>query len=199
MLVVLEQAHSEIINLIEKNQTDTALGLLEQCQQGAIGVGMIIDKSEGEGTDEVHQLEEYCEMIWQISEDLKTGEAINARKLKKKLRKQLLNVSNGIQNRTPTQKEVIFLPYKASMWDSLESVWRKMDADPDVTAIVIPIPYFDKNPDGSVREMHYEINEFPDDVPVVHYKTYDIEAKHPDAMLGDEFWSAATTGCNAAV
>ena len=110
---ILEEAHSEIINLIEKSQTDTALGLLEQCQQGAIGVGTIIDRSEGEGTDEVHLLEEYCEMIWQISEDLKTGETINARKLEKKLRKQLLNVSNGIQNRIPTQKEMHYDIY----WD----------------------------------------------------------------------------------
>ena len=42
--------------------------------------------------------------------------------------------------------EAIFLPYKASMWDSLESVWKAADADPECDAYVIPIPYYDKNP-----------------------------------------------------
>ncbi len=181
-LSVLEEAHTEISNLIEKKQIDTVPGLLEQCQQGAISVGTLIENSEGEGTDEVHRLEEYCELIWQFSEELKAGKPVNARKLEKKLGRCLQGASNGIQNRIPTQKEVVFLPYKASMWDSLESVWRKMDADPDVTAIVMPIPYFDKNPDGSVRELHYEANDFPKDVPVIHYKAYDLEAKHPDAI-----------------
>lgn len=57
--------------------------------------------------------------------------------------------------------EVVFLPYKASMWDSLESVWRKYDADPEWRAKVVPIPYYDKNADGSFGEYHYEGNEYP--------------------------------------
>ena len=46
------------------------------------------------------------------------------------------------------RREVVFLPYKASMWDSLESVWKRYEDDPLVDAYVIPIPYYDKNPDG---------------------------------------------------
>lgn len=52
---ILGEAHSEIINLIEKKQLSAAVGLLEQCQQGAIKIGGIIDNSEGEGTEEVHR------------------------------------------------------------------------------------------------------------------------------------------------
>ena len=181
-LSVLEEAHGEIINLIEKGGHDEALDLLTQCQQGAIGIGTLIDENEGEGTDEVHLLEEYCELLWKISEDIRGGAAGDAIKAEKKLRKLLLSVSNGIENHIPTEREVVFLPYKASMWDSLESVWKRMDEDPSVTAIVVPIPYFDKNPDGSVREMHYEIDDFPKDVPVTDYRSYDIEARHPDTV-----------------
>ena len=34
------------------------------------------------------------------------------------------------------RKEVVFLPYKASMWDSLESVWKAAEEDPDCVAYV---------------------------------------------------------------
>ena len=90
---------------------------------------------------------------------------------------------SAIRHQIPTRREVVFLPYKASMWDSLESVWKAAAEDPDCTALVIPIPYYDKNPDGSVREMHYEINEYPPDVPVISYDTYDFESRHPDMIF----------------
>ena len=51
------------------------------------------------------------------------------------------------------KKEMVFLPYKASMWDSLESIWRAAYEDREhCNAYVIPIPYADRNPDGSVKE-----------------------------------------------
>ena len=182
ILSLLDEAHAEVIISLINNKAEAALDILEQCQQGAISVGEMIDKSEGEGTEEVRSLERYCEMIWQVSEDIKNGGEISVQKTEKMLRKLLLDVLNGIQNRIPTRREIVFLPYKASMWDSLESVWRKLDADPDVTARVIPIPYYDKNPDGSFKQLHYEGTQFPADIPIELYEDYDLEAFHPDAI-----------------
>ena len=179
---LLTEAHEEVYNLIEKNQTADAVDLLGQCQQGAISIGNLIEKSEGEDTDEVHMLEEYCEFIWHICEDVNNGGSVNIRKVDKKLRKLLINIANGIKNNIPTQREVLFLPYKASMWDSLEPVWRKMEADPDVTAIVMPVPYYDRLPDGRFTQIHYEGTQFPKDVPIVGYQNYNIEERHPDAI-----------------
>lgn len=179
---VLGEAHKEIANYIGKHQTDEAVSLLEQCQQGAISVGTTIDEAEGEGTEEVRELEQYCELAYQFHEELLRGASVNARQMIKKLQKPLIRVSNGIRNRIPSQREVVFLPYKASMWDSLETVWKKLDAEPDCEAVVVPIPYYDKNPDGTFREMHYEIDLFPKDVPVRDYRTYDIAGRHPEAI-----------------
>ncbi len=179
---ILCEAHSEIISLIEKKQNDAAAALLGQCQQGAIKVGEILDSVEGEDTEEVHQLELYCEMAYRLSEDITSGQSDNAGKAVKILRKPLMRAANGIRNTFPTQREIVFLPYKASMWDSMESEWKELDADPDVTAIVIPIPYYDKNLDGSFREIHYELDQFPSDVPVVEYRNYDFVGRHPDAI-----------------
>ena len=68
------------------------------------------------------------------------------------------------------------------MWDSLESVWQAVDEDPNCDAYVIPIPYYDKNPDGSFKEMHYEGDQYPKYVPVTNYKEYDFENRKPDMI-----------------
>lgn len=182
MLKLLEEAQTGIINSIEKSEAPEAVELLAQCQQGAVSIGTIIESSEGEGTEEVHELEEYCEAVWQYSEELKAGGDVNLKQMEKRLSKSLNRVSSGISGRIPTERTVVFLPYKASMWDSLESVWKKMNADPSVTALVIPIPYYDKNPDGTFKEVHFEIDGFPKDVPVTDFRDFDLESQHPDAI-----------------
>ena len=80
------------------------------------------------------------------------------------------------------KKVVVFLPYKASMWDSLESVWRAADADPGCEAIVVPIPYFERNPDQSLGQRHYEGDRLPPYVPIVDNETFDLAQEMPDIV-----------------
>ena len=181
-LNVLMDAHTEIVNSIDSERYEDALDLLEQCQQGAISVGTTVDKLEGEGTEEVAYLESYCEVIYKVFEDLQNGVGVNTKQLIKRLYKPLNQAINGITNHLPTHREVVFMPYCASMWDSLEPVYKEMDADPNVTAIVMPVPYYDKNPDGSVKEMHYEYDRFPKDIPITDFSKYNLAERHPDAI-----------------
>ncbi|MGN0342816.1 MAG: phosphorylcholine transferase LicD [Roseburia sp.] len=80
------------------------------------------------------------------------------------------------------RKEVVFLPYKASMWHSMESYWKAAQEDPDCDVYVIPIPYYDRNLDNSLHEIHYEGNLYPEDVPVVWYEDYDFANRRPDVI-----------------
>ena len=48
---------------------------------------------------------------------------------------------------------------------------------------MVPIPYFDKNPDGSLGQMHYDGNQYPDDVPVTSWQEYDMAARRPDVVF----------------
>ena len=182
LLSSLEEAHKQIKDFIAKKNYSSAMQLLEDCQQGAIQIGTTIDEIEGEGTEAVHVLEDYCEVIYKIHETLDKEQTVNFRQEEKRLRKIVSKAKAKIRDTLPTQYEIVFLPYKASMWDSLESVWKEKDADPDVTAIVIPIPYYDKNPDGSFKEIHYEATQFPQEVPITGYKNYNLEERHPDAI-----------------
>ncbi len=179
----LDGTHDEIRKEIENRNTSGARTLLEQSQQGAIQAGTVIENEEGEGSRTVGLIEQYCEMLYQIYDALSRHQTVNPNKACKNLRKQLLRIRNSADAEIPVRTEVVFLPYKASMWDSLESVWKAADADPDCDAYVIPIPYYDKNPDGSVREMHYEGEDYPDYVPVTDYRAYDFEKRHPDIIF----------------
>lgn len=180
---LLEQAHSEIKSAVEKKDISAAQGLLADCQEGAIQLGTLIETTEGEGFKTISIIEEYCELIYQFHERLGQGEDVGSNKVYKTLRQALIKVENSIKFDIPIRKEVVFLPYKASMWDSLESVWKAADEDPDCDAYVIPIPYYDKNPDGSFRTRHYEGDQYPEYVPITRCEDYDFGKRRPDIIF----------------
>lgn len=77
---------------------------------------------------------------------------------------------------------VVFMPYNASMWDSFHTIWAAAHADPRVQAIVVPIPYADRLPDGSPGAWHVHTNELPPEVPVTPYTEFDLQGTHPDVI-----------------
>ena len=178
----MEEAHNEIKRCMEKGSVAQSEELLADCQNAAVAIGTLIEETEGEGHFAVTVLEEYCELVYQIYEELSLDRNVNANKVYKSLRQKLIKASNSIKNDIKIRTEAVFLPYKASMWDSLESVWKAADADPDCDAYVIPIPYFDKNPDGSFKEEHYEGNQYPKYVPITKYDEFDFGKHMPDVI-----------------
>ncbi len=82
------------------------------------------------------------------------------------------------------RKLFVFLPYKASMWDSLESIWMAAEADAEhCRTMVIPIPYVERDAEGNVVAWHNDRDLFPDNVPVIDNRTVDLAALHPDAIF----------------
>jgi len=79
------------------------------------------------------------------------------------------------------KREVLFLPYKASMWDSLESIYLTAKDDPDWDVFVIPIPYYDKK-DGKFTDMHWETG-YPKNIPLIDYRKYSLEERKPDIIF----------------
>ena len=181
VLQTLKQVNA-IIEAFCKNGADAAgetqrsaqmANILEECQNAAIAAGAMIERAEGEDTDAVRALERYCEALYRC--------AVGERKAADELVGCLCQCEEGL-DKFPETEEIVFLPYKASMWDSLESVWRAADENKMCDAYVIPIPYFDKKPDGTVSEMHYEGAEFPEDVPITDWQQYSLEERHPDKI-----------------
>lgn len=170
--------HQESRIRLEKKEYQTVQAALSDCQEAAIQMGEAIEQLVGEGTEAVGCLEQYCERVYQISIQL---EEFSAKKYYKNLEEVLIKAENAVKHMS-VRKEVAFFPYKASMWDSLESVYLAAKEDENCDAYCVPIPYYDRRADGSIGQMHYEGNEYPKNIEVIDYRTYNLEERHPDAI-----------------
>ena len=179
----IEEAHSHIRQNIEQGSMRAALTLLEECQNCGIAIGTVIEHTEGEGHPTVSLLEKYCELIYRIYRDLADGEEVDAGRIYKMLKQESVKLENSLRHDVTVRTEAVFLPYQASMWDSMESVWRAADADPNCDAYVVPIPYYDKNADGSFGAIHYDGSRYPSDVAITDYRKYDFSKRRPDVVF----------------
>ena len=185
-MVELQEKIYEAIKgfLAEENDSRTRQelpGILADVQEGAISIGDTVEALCGEGTDTVRELEDYCETLYQMSLDIDPPES--KKNLLAQMYVHLQKIRIFLEKDIPDKREVVFLPYKASMWDSLESVWMAAKEDENADVYVIPIPYYDRNPDGTFREEHYEGGLFPDYVEITHYEDYNFELRRPDMVF----------------
>lgn len=180
------QVQEEIKRALEQNNLILAQDMISELQESAIALGETIEETEGEvNAAEPHRtvtcIEEYCEILFCVFEDINHNN-VNRNKVYKSLRKQLIKIENSVKNDIAVKIEVAFFPYKASMWDSLESIYLAAKADPDCDAYCVPIPYYNLNPDRSFGEMHYEGNEYPEEIEVTDWQEYDFEERKPDVI-----------------
>lgn len=136
----LHMLHQQSRDHLLKKEYPTVQNILADCQEAAIQIGEFIENLEGVGTQVVSCLEQYCEILYRITTQI---EDESAQKVYKQLEVILIKVGNEISH-MKVRKEVVFLPYKASMWDSLESVYLAAKEDEECDAYVIPVPYYDK-------------------------------------------------------
>lgn len=175
LLNTLTEAHTELRKL---NSPELRVGLLADCQAFAVRIGRYIEDIAGQGMQSVALLEEYCELLYHAS----AGVAANIKT--KNLDKQISKIRSMVESELkPDRFEMVFLPYKASMWDAMESVWLAAREDPQCNAIVMPIPYFDRSPNGKFTDMHDESGLYPQDVPIVDWREYDLAEQQPDVIV----------------
>lgn len=154
--------------------------ILVELQEIAIKIGNIIEKNHGVGTVTVNYLEEYCELLWNIS---KSESDDCFRKMINKLIGKRNEILISIERDITTRYEVVFLPYMATLWDSFDSVWKEAIKDEEVDVFVVPIPYYEKDESGNPIKVYYEQDKYPKDLNVVDYRKYNIEERHPDVIF----------------
>lgn len=169
----MREAHKELDIIIDENQRFL---LLQDCQQAAITIGENVEKYTTNCQEIVSLLEMYCEDIYLLSQQINSHDR---REKVISINTTILNVKNLIQN-IPSHLHVVFFPYKASMWDSLESIWKACSEDARCECYVVPIPYYQRNSVEQKWEFCYEGNQFPKDVPIVSYKEYEMEKERAD-------------------
>lgn len=116
---------------------------------------------------------EYLELLDKFKESVSKINLEDAAEFSKRL-KELISES--------VIYKVVFMPYKASMWDSLESIWMAADKDERCEALVVPITYYELD---SNRDKKNKINErdlFPEYVNTINDEEYDLENDLPDII-----------------
>lgn len=181
MLDALQKAHELILLMFRNKQPADALKLLGDCQECALRIGEAIEESEGMGTRAVSFLEAYCEQLFQMSQCRKRKK--ERADWKREMDKSLLSVREELAAMRPGGAlKIVFMPYKASMWDCMESVWEAAEADEGCEAFVVPVPYFERNEKGGEERLCYEGPLFPERVPIVPYQSFSLEREQPDVI-----------------
>lgn len=166
----------QILDLLETIRRAQTAGLYADCQDGAVALGKFISSLKGEGTKTGELLEEYYGLLFMVH----SGDAD-----KGTLDAHLTLIETSVRTELkPDRIEVVFLTYKAAMSDCIESIYLTAKADPDCDAYWIPIPYFDKNSDGSFGTFHFEgADHYGSGLCCTDWKSYDMEARRPDAVI----------------
>lgn len=130
---------------------------------------------------------EYAEFFGQLQELLETMNALSEQgektdKVHRVLKKALDQLTSELKNDPEVRLEVVFMPYKHSMWDSLESIWRTAKEDPRCDCYVVPIPYYERDHQRKFKELLYEGENYPEEIGAIHYESYDISKRRPDIV-----------------
>lgn len=167
----LLQAHKECASNPNK---DTLFVIMQDCQNAAVNVGETLEEYTDNSNTIVNLLEDYCEEIYSIAKNM----IVDSEKIIS-LNKLINKVIDFIYTQECKYK-LVFFPYKASMWDSLESIWMACSKDERCECQVVPIPYYKLDMQNGSAEFCYEITDFPKYVPVKNYQNYNIAREQPD-------------------
>lgn len=152
---------------------------LSQMQDMTLKIGSVIEKADGTG-EIVNSLERFCEQLYLIYRAAEQGESIQdplhaaGRELKGSL---------ALADEEQTEYKILFLPYKASMWDAMESVYLAAAKRDDVICQIVPIPYFNKDENNVKIGKVYEGDYLKREYDILDYREYHIQEEQPDVIF----------------
>lgn len=167
------------LNIVkEPIQWEDRVAYLTSMQDAVICIGTKVEKVVPECEAFVGQLSTLAEYFYQLSlrEEMDDTVWTAAQSL-------CVDIEEGMKRVLPECYEIVFLPYKISMWDSLESIYAAAIQNKECDVRVIPVPYYHVNEDRTELEMTYEGEEFAKQVPITDYREYAIEDNMPDVIF----------------
>jgi len=174
ILNMLEHLH-RLCKALEKQNGQDFLDLCAEIQIPIRGIREYVDKVCGKTSRLARLLRDFYEWSYGVMQG--KIEVKNFSEFAYKLKRETENLK-------PDKIEIAFFCYKASMADSLESVYFAAKADPACDAYFIPIPYFDRRPDGGFGEMHLEGKGcYPASYELTDWESYDVQKRRPDVIF----------------
>jgi len=146
------------------------------CQEGVEALINCMNSIGEEDSVIVELLEELYKLLHQAY----SGE-IDEKPLMEKLSQIMSCVSKEL---SLSRIEVAFISHKASMSDSLESIYLAAKEDPDCDAYWIPVPHIELSKDHEIATIHFEgEGHYGDELEITKWEKYDFEARRPDIVF----------------
>ncbi len=184
---LFQEIHTNIIDFIVSNRGVDACSLIGDCQDTAIEIGNQIEEQCSGDVEIIPVLEGYCEILFHIYNQL-SGNVESQTYTSEDIRQEFANFEVEFAKKIdelPRRKEIVFIPYKASYWDTMYPVWKKAMQEENTDVYVIPAPYYYKDAWGRVKkqEEQYDLTGYPEEVVLTSYQEYSFENRHPDEII----------------
>lgn len=180
MLATLGRAEAILDSRTKKRDAEDIARLLEDMQASAMAIGTAIEQEEGDGTQTVGLLEDYCELLWQymVEEDLKER-FCKGRQLAGKRGE----IGSSLENEFEVRMEIVFLVCRSQVWKQMERFYNLMKDKAD--CYVLTAPYKEEIAPGEGTVMHDESELIPESVNSRELGQYDIRERKPDMVFTD--------------
>ena len=182
LLQCYKEAHSTIRKGIEEGRGEEAISLLVLCQEGMEKIEQDTEKELDGKAEREALFSSYQEALYSCYLSLIKTEEENAEpgtSCLDRAEAYFSKIEEEIAS-IPSKTLHLFLPYKASMWDSMESVYFAALQDPSCEALVMPITYYEKE-DGKFGKRINERAEFPSEIKTID-EGFSLEEEHPDVI-----------------
>lgn len=173
-IIVLFDSINEMVDaLIEMN--DPSVGIRD-CVDALNAIKFQLEQEESIPKNTLNKLLKVESLFVEIYNNL---HSLNTSQLKD-LSSELNQLKSICDEEVKAKLKIVFLPYKASMWDSLETIYEAANKDDNCVAHVVPIPYYQLTQNEAVPT--YEGEHFPKNIPITHYSQYNLEEEEPDII-----------------
>ena len=179
LLQCYKEAHYTIRKGIEEGRSEEAISLLALCQEGMEKIEQDTEKELDGKAEREALFASYQEALYfsylsliKKEEERREENLDRAESYFSKIEEEIVSI--------PSKTLHLFLPYKASMWDSMESVYLAALQDPSCEALVMPITYYEKV-DGKFGKRINERAEFPMEIETID-EGFSLEEAQPEVI-----------------
>lgn len=178
----LKNIHKLIKCKVEENNEnfeEFVFSALEGCQKIAISVGTIIESNFGEDCPIVKNVEDYCELLYQMSVKCSLN-------ILKELDDSVDLICQKIGELKRNVMKAVVIPYKEKYFYQLKGLISEYK-EKGVEVSILPIPYYTKNFEGKATSEVIE-EEFwnrlkKEGYDVKNYKEYDMVSERPNEII----------------
>lgn len=186
-LAALQMNIDKAEKMLGEGKFDRFAKTLEDSQQLAAEYGTFVEKVKGNDSEcatfVTDALQKFCDALWEDYQSAGSKEIF----VLSKSRSALTNVTEVVNDRISSRREILFLPVGAVEWKAFNEIYRSsIESNTDV--YVVPLPVMKKSFFGDIQMTDEEIRvsvhkeDYPEEVICSEWADYDISVHCPDVV-----------------